>query len=59
MKLGLLIFEIWINEYTRLFGTWEYGFEIYLVNVKTIRTIAKIFVVFSEKLHFNPILKIQ
>ena len=25
-----------------------YGFEIYLVNVKTIRTIAQIFVAFSE-----------
>ena len=32
-----------------------YGFEIYLVNVKTIRTIAQIFVAFSEKLNFiNP-----
>ena len=30
-----------------------YGFEIYLVNVKTIRTIAQIFVAFSEKLNFN------
>ena len=30
-----------------------YGFEIYLVYVKTIRTIAKIFVAFSEKLNFN------
>ena len=29
------------------------GFEIYLVNVKTIRTIAQIFVAFSEKLNFN------
>ena len=29
-----------------------YGFEIYLVNVKTIRTIAHIFVAFSEKLNF-------
>ena len=28
------------------------GFDIYLVNVKTIRTIAHIFVVFSEKLNF-------
>ena len=28
-----------------------YGFEIY--NVKTIRTIAQIFVAFSEKLNFN------
>ena len=31
-----------------------YGFEIYLVNVKTIRTIAQIFVAFSEKLNFKP-----
>ena len=31
-----------------------YGFEIYLVNVKPIRTIAQIFVAFSEKLNFNP-----
>ena len=30
-----------------------YGFEIYLVNVKTIRTIAHIFVIFSEKLNFK------
>ena len=29
-----------------------YGFDIYLVNVKTIRTIAQIFVAFSEKLNF-------
>ena len=29
-----------------------YGFEIYLVNVKTIKTIAHIFVAFSEKLNF-------
>ena len=31
----------------------SYGFEIYLVNVKTIRTIAQIFVAFSEKLNFK------
>ena len=30
-----------------------YGFEIYLVNVKTMRTIAQIFVAFSEKLNFD------
>ena len=30
-----------------------YGFEIYLVNVKTIRTIMQIFVAFSEKLNFT------
>ena len=30
-----------------------YGFEIYLVNVKTMRTIAHIVVAFSEKLNFN------
>ena len=30
-----------------------YGFEIYIVNVKTIRTIAHIFVAFSEKLNFT------
>ena len=29
-----------------------YGFDIYLVNVKTIRKIAQIFVAFSEKLNF-------
>ena len=34
-----------------------YGFEIYLVNVKTIRTIAQIFVAFSEKLKFNEVKK--
>ena len=28
-------------------------FQIYLVNVKTIRTIAQIFVAFPEKLNFN------
>ena len=32
-----------------------YGFEIYLVNVKTIRAIAHIFVVSSEKLKFTKI----
>ena len=30
-----------------------YGFEIYLVNVKTMRTIVQIFVAFSEKLNFT------
>ena len=30
-----------------------YGFEIYLVFVNTIRTIAHIFVAFSEKLNFK------
>ena len=29
-----------------------YGFEIYLVNIKTMRMIAQIFVAFSEKLNF-------
>ena len=29
-----------------------HGFDIYLVNVKTMRLIAKIFVAFSEKLNF-------
>ena len=29
----------------------------YLVNVKTIRTIAQIFVAFSEKLNFNEVKK--
>ena len=33
-----------------------YGFEIYLENMKTIRTIAQIFVAFSEKLNFNGML---
>ena len=33
-----------------------YGFEIYLKNMKTIRTIAQIFVAFSEKLNFNGML---
>jgi hypothetical protein len=33
----------------------HYGFEIDLVNVKTIRTIAQIFVAFSEKLNFNEL----
>ena len=30
-----------------------YGFEIYLVNVKTMKTIAQIFLAFSEKLNFK------
>ena len=30
-----------------------YGFEIYIVKVKTLRTIAQTFVAFSEKLNFN------
>ena len=29
------------------------GFEIYLANVKTVRTTAQIFVAFSEKLNFT------
>ena len=29
------------------------GFDVYLINVKTIRKIAQIFVAFSEKLNFN------
>ena len=34
-------------------GDRPFGFEIYLVTVKTMRTIAQIFVAFSEKLNFN------
>ena len=34
-----------------------YGFEIYLVNDKTMRTIAQIFVAFSEKLNFSAALQ--
>ena len=30
-----------------------YGFDTYLINVKTIRKIAQIFVAFSEKLNFT------
>ena len=30
-----------------------HGFDIYLVNVKTMRKVAQIFVAFSEKLNFN------
>ena len=30
-----------------------YGFEIYLINVKTMRTIALVLVAFSEKLNFK------
>ena len=33
-----------------------YGFVIYLVNVKTMRTIAQIFVAFSEKLNFKELI---
>ena len=33
-------------------NTLPYGFDIYLVNVKTIRRMAKIFVAFSQKLNF-------
>ena len=32
----------------------SYNLEIHLVTVKTMRTIAHIFVAFSEKLNFNP-----
>ena len=32
-----------------------YGFDIYLVNIKAIRTMAQIFVAFWEKLNFNLI----
>ena len=42
-----------INKYQRSFmRNCPYGFDIYLVNVKTMRTIAQIFVAFSEKLNF-------
>jgi hypothetical protein len=34
-----------------------YGFEIYLVNVKIMRTIAHLFVAFSEKLNFTPFIE--
>ena len=30
-----------------------HGFDIYLVNIKTMRKIAQIFVAFSEKLNFK------
>ena len=30
-----------------------YGFDVYLVNVKTVRRVAHIFVAFSEKLNFS------
>ena len=32
-----------------------YGFEIYLVYLKTMRTIAQIFVAFAEKLNFTAV----
>ena len=36
-----------------------YGFEIYLVNVKTMRTIAQIFVAFSEMLNYNMLSNVK
>ena len=36
-----------------------HGFDIYLVNVKTMRKIAQIFEVFSEKLNFKDLVKTQ
>ena len=36
-----------------------HGSEIYLVNVKTIRQIAQIFVAFSEKLNFTVLLVVS
>ena len=36
-------------------GNRPYGFEIYLVKLKTMRMIAQIFVAFSEKLNFTPL----
>ena len=54
-------FHVHIFTFSKVQRFWEshknvlnrpYGFEIYLVNVKTIRTIAQIFVAFSEKLNF-------
>ena len=36
-----------------VFSYLPHGFDIYLINVKTMRNIAKIFVAFSEKLNFN------
>ena len=37
----------------KIFRNLPYGFDIYLVNVKTIRQIAQIFVASSEKLNFK------
>ena len=58
----MLIFESQLNDFYGAIHEvqllWEdhknvhsrpYGFEIYLVNVKTMRTIAQIFVAFSKK----------
>ena len=53
--------EKWTQGFDKVQLFWEghknvrnrpYDFEIYLVNVKTIRMIAQIFVAFSEKLNF-------
>ena len=44
------------NKYVR---NLPYGFDIYLVNVKTIRQIKQIFVVFSEKLNFTSVKKLK
>ena len=36
-----------------------HGFDIYLVNIKTMRKIAQIFVAFSEKLNFTIAIQIK
>ena len=38
---------------TKILRNLPHGFDIYLVNVKTMRKIAQIFVAFSEKPNFN------
>ena len=51
---GILSFKVQLFwEYHKNVRNRPYGFEIYLVNVKTIRMIAQIFVAFSEKLNFK------
>ena len=61
-----LVFLHYILVFIKLQLFWEghknvrnrpYGFEIYLVNVKTMRKIAQIFVAFLEKLNFIILVK--
>ena len=50
-KLGFIKVQLFWKVHKNLHCPF-YGFDIYLVNVKTMRTIAQIFWIFSEKLNF-------
>ena len=50
-----IVLMVWPFTYKN-FRNRPYGFDIYYVNVKALRTIAQIFVAFSKKLNFTQLL---